>query len=393
MVSLAPLVRSTTTLARLAGVAAGLLLAASLAPASARDFGGGGGGGGFRGGGGGGGFSAPSFSGGGFSGRSFGGGGGGGFSERSFGGGGGGGSYRFSGATSVARAPERLAEPRVSAPTESYRAPARLAPREARLGDGYGGSHPLYGAGSRTPWTGHNISAEQFRSGRYPGGMNYGAGRQGWLGGGGWNGFNGGNRFNEANYNQNNFYNRNFEGWNSQWDNGGYWGNRPWGYGWYNWSPDSWGWWGGDSVGWDLAALATGAVITDLVDQASNQQSPYIDVPGSNYQLNYGSVDGVGTSGANFSYAVANTTTPIKGEANCQEGLLDGQIPSTAAQAQLLNAACQVAYGPDPKGTALPDGSPLWPPAPAVSDGLTLLLGLGLGVGAYSLINRRRSLT
>jgi hypothetical protein len=268
-----------------------------------------------------------------------------------------------------------------------------LAPSEARLSQGYGGSHPLYGAGARTPWTGHNISAEQFRGGRYPGGANDafgrgGFGRQGWQGGA----FAGRGGFNEANYNQNNFYNRNFEGWNSQWNNGGYWGNRPWGYGWYNWSPNSWGWWGGNSGGWDLAALATGAVITDLVDQAANQQSPVIEVPDSNYQLNYGSVDGVGSSGANFSYAVANTPTPIKGEANCQEGLLDGQIPSTAAQAQLLNAACQVAYGPDPKGSALPEPSALWPPSPAVSHGLTLLLGLGLGMGSFALLNRRKGL-
>ena len=329
--------------------------------------------------------------------RDFGGGGGGGFADRSFGGGGGG-SYRFSGGGSVAQAPERISEPRVSEPVTSYSAPARLAPSEARLSQGYGGSHPLYGAGSRTPWTGHNISAEQFRSGRYPGGANDafgrgGLGRQGWQGGD----FAGRGGFNEANYNQNNFYNRNVEGWNSQWTNGGYWGNRPWGYGWYNWSPDSWGWWGGNSAGWDLAALATGAVITDLVDQASNQQSPVIDVPDSNYQLNYGSVDGVGSSGANFSYAVAPPPgspigmAPIKGAANCQEGLLDGQIPSTAAQAQLLNAACQVAYGPDPKGTALPEQSALWPPSPAVSHGLTLLLGLGLGVGGFALLSRRKA--
>jgi len=329
--------------------------------------------------------------------RDFGGGGGGGFADRSFGGGGGG-NYRFSGGGSVAQAPERISEPRVSEPVTSYSAPARLAPSEARLSQGYGGSHPLYGAGSRTPWTGHNISAEQFRSGRYPGGANDafgrgGLGRQGWQGGD----FAGRGGFNEANYNQNNFYNRNVEGWNSQWTNGGYWGNRPWGYGWYNWSPDSWGWWGGNSAGWDLAALATGAVITDLVDQASNQQSPVIDVPDSNYQLNYGSVDGVGSSGANFSYAVAPPPgspigmAPIKGAANCQEGLLDGQIPSTAAQAQLLNAACQVAYGPDPKGTALPEQSALWPPSPAVSHGLTLLLGLGLGVGGFALLSRRKA--
>ncbi len=368
--------RSKTLFVRGGVIAAGLLLAVGLLPALARDFGGGGGGGGgFRGGGGG---------------------GGGGFSPRSFGGGGGGGSYRFSGAVAAPRQIEAPA-PRLSSAADSYRAPARVAPSEARLRQGYGGSHPLYGAGSRTPWTGHNISTDQFRSGRYPGGPNdafarQGLGRQEGLGGGFNRSFGGQRSFDEDNYNQNNFYNRNFEGFNSQWNDGGYWGNRPWGYGWYNWSPDSWGWWGGNSPGWDLAALATGDVITDLVDQAANQQSPLINVPGSNYQLNYGSVDGVGTSGANFSYAVANTATPIKGEANCQEGLLDGQIPSTASQAQLLNAACQVAYGPDPKGSALPDQSSLWPPSPALSRGLTLLLGLGLGVGSFTLLNRRKAL-
>ena len=352
-----------------------LLVGAWMAPASARDFGGGGGG--FRGGGDDGGFSSRSF------------------------GGGSGRSYRFTGGGSIARQPDPFAAPRVSSPDQVDRAaarlaPARLAPSEAGLSRGYGGSHPLYGAGARTPWTAHNISAEQFRGGRYPGGANdpygrggfarAGVGRDGWQGGV----FDGRRGFNEASYNQNNFYNRNVEGWNSQWSNGGYWGNRPWGYGWYQWSPDSWGWWGGNSVGWDLAALATGAVITDLVDQAANQQSPVIDVPNSNYQLNYGSVDGVGSSGANFSYAVAQSALPIKGEANCQEGLLDGQIPSTAAQAQLLNAACQVAYGPDPKGSALPQPSALWPPSPAFSHGLTLLLGLGLGVGGFALLNRRK---
>ncbi len=367
------LVRVLPSRLRLSALGTLLYLGAVLGPVSAREFGGGGGGG-FHGGGGGG-FAERSGSGGGFSTRSF--------------GGGGGGSYRFSGGGSVARAPERLAEPRLSSAAPSVRTPVRLAPSEAKLSQGYGGSHPFYGARSRTPWTGHNISAEQFQSGRYLGGPNDAFGRQD----GGFNrSISGQGRFDEAHYNQNNFYNRNVEGWNSQWTNGGYWGNRPWGYGWYNWSPTSWGWWGGNSLGWDLAALATGAVITDLVDQAANQQSPLIDVPNSNYQLNYGSVDGVGTSGANFSYAVAHTAAPIKGEANCQEGLLDGQIPSTAAQAQLLNAACQVAYGADPKGSALLEPSSLWPPSPAVSHGLTLLLGLGLGVGSFALLNRRKAL-
>ena len=121
----------------------------------------------------------------------------------------------------------------------------------------------------------------------------------------------------------------------------------------------------------------------DLVDEASNQQPSVIQVPDSNYQLNYGTVDAVGNSGANFSYSVASSA-PVQGGANCQEGLLDGQVPSRAAQAQLLNAACQVAYGPDPKGQPLPR---LWSPSPAVREWLILLLGAGIGFGAMAYAN------
>jgi len=169
---------------------------------------------------------------------------------------------------------------------------------------------------------------------------------------------------------------------------GGAGGGRPWGYGWYSWSPDSWGWWGGSSLGWGLAALAGADVITALVNDAAAQQSPVINVPDSNYQLNYGTVDSVGSGGADFSYAVAGSP-PLKGAANCQQGLLDGQVPSTAAQAQLLNAACQVAYGPDPKSTPLPESLagrlPGW-----LRELLVLGLGGGIAVGAWPLPELRR---
>ena len=250
-------------------------------------------------------------------------------------------------------------------------------PADRSLDQGYRGGHPLYGAGSRSAWTGHNISADQFRRSNQ----------------GGWsseriNGHFDNDRFNRQVNLKNNFYSRNYGGWSNNWANGGYWGSRPWGYGWYSWSPVSWGWWGGSSLGWGLATLAGTEVITDLVNDASAQQSPVIDVPDSSYQLNYATVDSVGSSGADFSYAVASSP-PVKGAANCQQGLLDGQVPSTAAQAQLLNAACQVAYGADPKGTPLPETLagrlPGW-----LRDMLVLVLGGGIAVGAWRLVGSRR---
>jgi len=336
---------------RIAGLPFLLVVAFIVSPeASARD------GGGFRGGGGGGGgFRAPAM-------------------------GGGGGSYRFS-------APRRAPAPVESAPIRT--APIGDArpdgggsgfaerPQERGLEQGYSGAHPLYGANTRSHWTGHNISQDQYRRFNQNG---WDTNRE--------NGFFGQGRSARQIDVDNNFYNRDYGGWSDSWSNGGYWGSRPWAYGWYNWQPDSWGWWGGSSVGWGLAALAGADVITGLLDAAAEQQSPVIDVPDSNYQLNYGTVDSVGSSGADFSYAVAGSP-PIQGAANCQQGLLDGQVPSTASQAQLLNAACQVAYGPDPKGTPLPESLagrlPSW-----LRELLVFGLGAGLAVGGWQLLERQR---
>ena len=240
----------------------------------------------------------------------------------------------------------------------------------------------MYGGGARTPALGRNISRDDYNRATNGGRDRFDANRLGW-GNRNWN--DGDWRGNNWGYN--NWGNRWNGGWNNNWANGGYWGDRSWSYGWYNWSPNTWGWWGNNAAGWGLAGLATGAVITDLVNQASDQQSSVIEVPDSNYQLNYGTVDAVGNSGANFSYSVANSP-PVQGGVDCQDGLLDGQVPSTAAQAQLLNAACQVAYGPDPKGQPLPR---LWSPSPAVREWLILLLGAGIGFGGYALAKRGQS--
>jgi len=169
---------------------------------------------------------------------------------------------------------------------------------------GYNGYHPLYGAGARPAWGNLNRSIDV----------------------------------------NTNFYNRPYNGWHPGWANGGYWSSRPWNAGWYRWAPATWSWWGPNATTWGLAGLATGAAITSLVNTAAMQQSPVFLVPQTSYQLNYGSVEAVGTYGASFSYQLNGT--PLLGAANCQQGLLDGQVPQSAQQAQLLNAVCHVAYGP-----------------------------------------------
>ncbi|WP_156796664.1 hypothetical protein [Cyanobium sp. PCC 7001] len=171
---------------------------------------------------------------------------------------------------------------------------------------GYRGEHPLYGPGVRPGVDGNRDS------------------------------------FNRVTIN-NNFYNRDLHGWNDAWRGGGYWNHRPWNHGWYGgWG--GWGWWGSSAAAWGVAGLATGAAIGSLVNAAADQQSTVIVVPNTSIQLNYGSVESVGTAGVSFNYSLGGEGQ-LTGAANCQQGLLDGQVPATVDQAQLLNAVCQVAYG------------------------------------------------
>jgi hypothetical protein len=141
------------------------------------------------------------------------------------------------------------------------------------------------------------------------------------------------------------FYDRPYVAFHPAWVNAGYWGARPWTAGWYRVNPAGWDWWGANAAAWGLTGLATSATITSLVNAAAAQQSAVIVVPQTTFQLNYGSVEAVGSSGASFFYSVDGGANQLFGGANCQQGLLDGQVPASAAEAQLLNTVCQVAYG------------------------------------------------
>jgi hypothetical protein len=119
---------------------------------------------------------------------------------------------------------------------------------------------------------------------------------------------------------------------------------RPWRYGWYgDWSRPPWGWWSGRSVAWGVGSLATAAVITSAVNEAIAASQPTIVVQDAGYTLYYNSVEPNGDQSIRFTAATGDT--PFEATGDCQSGELNGREPASAAQAQLLNAACQVAFG------------------------------------------------
>lgn len=133
--------------------------------------------------------------------------------------------------------------------------------------------------------------------------------------------------------------------WNPAWGRqGGYWSSRTWSTGWYRPYPAAWPWWGASSVAWGVGSLATAAAITSAVDAASNQQSTVIVVPQTSLQLDYGSIQALPPSGVQFAYGVAGMPL-ITATSDCKLGLINGLAPTTADQAQVLNASCHITYG------------------------------------------------
>ena len=117
------------------------------------------------------------------------------------------------------------------------------------------------------------------------------------------------------------------------WAAGGYWAARPWTTGWYGVRPAYW---------WGTAAVVSTAAVTAAVNAAVAQQTVWIVVPQTALQLNYASVQAVGASGVSFTYLAGGLSQSASGD--CRSGLLNG-MAAVGDAAQLLNAACQVAYG------------------------------------------------
>ena len=119
---------------------------------------------------------------------------------------------------------------------------------------------------------------------------------------------------------------------------------RPWNWGWYGgWSNPPWGWWGARAAAWGVGTLATAAIINASVNDAVSNDVTYIVVPNSGYELQFGTVQPVGTASVSFVVTANGSSYQLTGD--CQAGTLNGREPNSSQEAELLNAACQVAYG------------------------------------------------
>jgi hypothetical protein len=95
--------------------------------------------------------------------------------------------------------------------------------------------------------------------------------------------------------------------------------------------PPTLGWWGVRSAAWGLRSLATAAVINNAVNDAIAASQVFNSVQPSGDQVVY--------------FVVSDGVESRQISADCSSGTLGGQEPSDASEAQLLNAACQVAFG------------------------------------------------
>ncbi|MCX5954141.1 MAG: hypothetical protein NTZ40_11770 [Cyanobacteria bacterium] len=159
-------------------------------------------------------------------------------------------------------------------------------------------------------------------------------------------------RFNAGDRNFNGQVNRNWDrtvninnvNLNPGWARPGWGYARPWNFGWYGgWATPRWGWWGASAAAWGVSTLATAAIINAAVDNAVANSTTYIVVPNTGYQLQFGTVQPYGTTGVSFVMTANNVSYQMT--ADCTNGSLNGAQPASAQEAELLNSACQVAFG------------------------------------------------
>ena len=76
---------------------------------------------------------------------------------------------------------------------------------------------------------------------------------------------------------------------------------------------------------------------------AVTTKTEYFVLPNTDYELYYGSAQPTKDDSVGFLVKAHDGEYQIN--ADCKAGTIDGHSPGNASEAELLNAACQVAYG------------------------------------------------
>ncbi|WP_413405330.1 MULTISPECIES: hypothetical protein [unclassified Synechococcus] len=109
-----------------------------------------------------------------------------------------------------------------------------------------------------------------------------------------------------------------------------------------HWHHNNWRWYRNREAAWGLAGLATGAIISSAIANSRAQDSPTIVVPETNRMLDYDlDQSSPQLEDVNFTYTVDGVR--VNAQANCVQGLINGNPPESAADAHTLNAVCHTA--------------------------------------------------
>ena len=120
---------------------------------------------------------------------------------------------------------------------------------------------------------------------------------------------------------------------------GGHHGGGHHGGGWHH---NHWGWYPNRSAAWGIAGLATGAIISSAIANSRAQNSPTIVVPETNRRLNY-DLDQSSPQLASVDFTYTVDGVRVNAKADCQQGLINGNQPESAADVHTLNAVCHTA--------------------------------------------------
>lgn len=131
---------------------------------------------------------------------------------------------------------------------------------------------------------------------------------------------------------------------------------RPWGWGWYGgWGPGpvvypAWGWWAVSAPAWGVVSLSPTIVIQQSMDEAVASSADSFAVPNSDFEIFHASIRPIRERVIEFNFAYEEESYLAK--ADCELGLLNDEEPSALEEAELMHAACSLAFGSfDPSAT------------------------------------------